>query len=101
MGFSVKIQGEVNIFDKLSKAENVLDNVLDDVSKNIEVDAKTNVDSTAKTNGGASLPIGGKIRNNFFLRKARLNKEVGVSPFSFEGKYKSWAAFMEFGTGRF
>src|SRR5690625_4984255 len=101
MGFSVKIKGEINIFDKLSKADEILDNVLDDISTDIEIEAKANVDSTAKTRYGEDLPIGSMVKSNFFLRKAPLHKEVGVSPFSFEGRYRSWAAFMEFGTGRF
>ena len=101
MGFKVKIKGNVTNFDKLAKADTVLDEVLDDVITDIESDAKVNVDSIAKTKGGHRLPIGGLIRSNFYLEKAPLYKEVGVNPFSFEGRYRSWAAFMEFGTGKF
>src|SRR5699024_9853234 len=55
----------------------------------------------AQTSYGAELPIGGMIKSNFFVEKTPMHKEVGVNPFSFEGRYRAWTAFLEFGTGTY
>ena len=101
MGFSVKIKVSGDDADSLLKADEILDNILDEEVTEIEQTAKANVDSTAQTSYGESLPIGGMIKSNFYVEKLPMHKEVGVNPFSFEGRYRAWAAFLEFGTGTY
>ena len=101
MGFSVKIKVSGDAGDSLLKSDEILDNILDEEVTEIEQTAKANVDATAQTSYGASLPIGGMIKSNFYVEKLPMHKEVGVNPFSFEGRYRSWAAFLEFGTGTY
>ena len=101
MGFNVKIKRSGYDEDNLINAGEILDNILDEEVMEIEREAKANVDATAETSYGASLPIGGMIKSNFYVEKAPMYKEVGVNPFSFEGRYRAWAAFLEFGTGAY
>src|SRR5699024_12725546 len=101
MGFNVKIKRSGYDEDNLINAGEILDHNLDEEVMEIEREAKANVDATAETCYGASLPSGGMIKSNFYVEKLPMHKEVEVNPYSVEGRYRAYAASVEFGTGTY